>query len=288
MLSGTHYEPIGATMSPTSIKLPTRLVAVATAAVALLTLLVLTASTQAAGPRDTAPKPTVVLVHGAWADSSGWRDVAERLEKRDYRVLAPANPLRSLAGDSAYLASFLAQEQGPFILVGHSYGGAVITNAAAGNPNVKALVYVNGFAPDVGEDILHLGGGDSQIPASIEFKGFPPFGPTDADIYIRRDVFRDVFAADVSEKEAAAMAITQRPIALAAAAGQTTAAAWKSIPSWYLLGLDDRAITPDAQRFMATRAGSTVKEIESSHVSHVSNPSAVVALVEAAAGGAGS
>ena len=253
------------------------------AALALFALLV-TASTQAAAGRHDGPKPAVVLVHGAWADSSGWRDVAERLEGKGYRVLAPANPLRSLAGDSAYLASILAQEQGPFILVGHSYGGAVITNAA-GSTNVKALVYVNGFAPDVGEDILHLGGAASSIPSSVELKGFPPFGPADADIYIRRDVFRDVFAADLSKKDAAAMAIAQRPIALAAAAGQTTAAAWEEIPSWYLVGSEDRAITPEAQRFMATRAGATIEEIDSSHVSHMAHPGAVVALVEAAARG---
>jgi pimeloyl-ACP methyl ester carboxylesterase len=272
-------------MSRTRESLRARHVLLVLVAATLLSTLLGTASTQAAGRKNEGPKPTVVLVHGAWADSSGWRDVGERLEKKGYRVLAPANPLRSLAGDSAYLASFLAQEQGPFVLVGHSYGGAVITNAGADNPNVKALVYVNGFAPDVGEDILHLGGADSRIPTAIEFKGFPPFGPTDADIYLRRDVFREVFAGDVSRKDAAAMAVAQRPIAFAAAAGPTTAAAWKAIPSWYLLGREDQAITPEAQRFMAERAGATIKEIESSHASHVSHAGAVVELIEAAAAG---
>ncbi len=166
-----------------------RLMALAAAAVALVALVTTSGSTLAARTSESL-KPTVVLVHGAWADSSGWSEVIRRLERDDYRVLAPANPLRSLAGDAAYLASFLAQEEGPFVLVGHSYGGAVITNAAAGNPDVQALVYINGFVPDVGEDILHLAGDGSLIPSSIEFKGFPPFGPTDVDVYIKPENFR--------------------------------------------------------------------------------------------------
>jgi pimeloyl-ACP methyl ester carboxylesterase len=249
----------------------------------LIGLFILTASTPASASSPSGPKPTVVLVHGAWADSSGWSEVIRRLQKDDYRVLAPANPLRSLAGDAAYLASFLAQEQGPFVLVGHSYGGAVITNAAAGNPNVKALVYINGFVPDVGEDMLHLAGEGSLIPSSIEFKGFPPFGATDVDVYIKPESFRETFAADVSRHEAAVMAVAQRPLALAAGAGQTTAAAWKAIPSWYLLGRQDRAITPAAQRFMANRAGAEITEINSSHASMVSRPGAVADVIEEAA-----
>lgn len=262
-----------------------RRLAFAAALAGLLALLTVTASTQAS-PRSNpgAPKPTVVLVHGAWADASGWSSVIERLQKKGYSVLAPANPLRSLEGDAAYLASFLAQEQGPFVLVGHSYGGAVITNAAAGNVDVKALVYVNGFVPDVGEDILHLAGADSLIPSSIEFKGFPPFGPDDVDVYIKKDSFHETFAADLSKRDAAVLAATQRPIALPAAAGQTTAAAWKTIPSWYLVGRDDRSITPTAQRFMATRAGSTTVEVDASHLSLVSRPREVVELIQAAAG----
>ena len=249
----------------------------------LLALFVLTASTPASASRPSGPKPTVVLVHGAWADSSGWSEVIRRLEKDDYRVLAPANPLRSLAGDAAYLASFLAQEEGPFVLVGHSYGGAVITNAAAGNPDVQALVYINGFVPDVGEDILHLAGDGSLIPSSIEFKGFPPFGPTDVDVYIKPENFRETFAGDVPKHEAAVMAITQRPLALPAAASPTTAAAWKTIPSWYLLGREDKTITPAAQRFMANRAGAKTHEIDASHLSMVSRPGAVVDMIEEAA-----
>jgi pimeloyl-ACP methyl ester carboxylesterase len=260
------------------------LIATLAGVIGLIALFILTASTPRASASSTSgSKPTVVLVHGAWADSSGWSEVIRRLQKDDYRVLAPANPLRSLAGDAAYLAGFLAQEQGPFVLVGHSYGGAVITNAAAGNPNVHALVYINGFVPDVGEDILHLAGDASLIPSSIEFKGFPPFGATDVDVYIRPESFRETFAGDVSRQDAAVLAVTQRPLALAAAAGQTTAAAWKTIPSWYLLGRQDQAITPAAQLFMANRAGAEVVEINSSHASMVSHPGAVADVIEEAA-----
>jgi pimeloyl-ACP methyl ester carboxylesterase len=260
------------------------LIATLAGVIGLIALLILTASTPASASSPSGPRPTVVLVHGAWADSSGWSEVIRRLQKDDYRVLVPANPLRSLAGDAGYLASYLAQEQGPFVLVGHSYGGAVITNAAAGNPNVQALVYINGFAPDVGEDILHLAGEGSLIPSSIEFKGFPPFGATDVDVYLKPESFRETFAADVSRQDAAVMAVTQRPLALTAGAGQTTAAAWKTIPSWYLLGRQDRAITPAAQRVLANRAGAQILEFNSSHASMVSHPGAVVDLIEDAAG----
>jgi pimeloyl-ACP methyl ester carboxylesterase len=247
-------------------------------------LFLLTVATQAgSASASRAAKPTVVLVHGAWADASGWSQVTERLQKDGYRVLAPANPLRSLDGDAAYLQSVLAQEKGPFVLVGHSYGGAVITNAAASNPGVRALVYVNGFVPDTGEDILHLAGEGSLVPSSIEFKGYPPFGATDVDIYIKPENFRETLAGDLSRKEAAVLAVTQRPLSLAAATAPTTATAWKTIPSWYLLGTEDRTITPAAQRFMAERAGATIKEVKASHLSLISRPGKVAELIEEAA-----
>jgi pimeloyl-ACP methyl ester carboxylesterase len=229
------------------------------------------------------PKPTIVLVHGAWADASGWSGVIRRLQHDGYHVIAPANPLRSLSGDSAYLASILSQTPGPIVLVGHSYGGAVITNAAAGNPNVKALVYIDAFIPDVGEQVANLAGAGSQIPASVEVKAFPPFGPTDLDLYLRADAFRSTFAGDVSPGKAALMAAEQRPLSVLAGAEPTTAAAWKTIPSWALIGLDDHAITPDQQRFMAHRAGAATVEIHSSHAAMVSHPRAVARLIETAA-----
>jgi pimeloyl-ACP methyl ester carboxylesterase len=254
------------------------------AVLGLSSLLLSAATTHAAVPSSAGPaKPTVVLVHGAWADASSWSAVTARLRKDGYRVVAPANPLRSVAGDAAYLQSFLAQEPGPFVLVGHSYGGVVITNAAAGNPAVRALVYVDGFVPDIGEDILHLAGEDSLVPSSIEFKGFPPFGPTDVDIYIKPESFRETLAGDLPKKQAAVLAATQRPLALAAASGATTATAWKTIPSWYLLGTEDRTITPAAQRFMAERAGATIDEVKASHLSLISRPGKVADLIEEAA-----
>jgi pimeloyl-ACP methyl ester carboxylesterase len=247
-------------------------------------LLAVASSAQSAdAAKEPTPKPTIVLVHGAWADSTGWSGVIKRLDKDGYDVLAPATPLRSLSGDAAYVASFLAQTPGPIVLVGHSYGGAVITNAAAGHDNVKALVYIDGFAPDIGENTLALAGADSLIPSSIEFKGIPPFGPTDVDVYIKKESFRETFAVDVSKREAALMAVAQRPAAAATGSEPTTATAWKTIPSWYLVGRQDRTITPAAQRFMAHRAGSTTVEIDSSHVSMISHPRAVADLIETAA-----
>jgi pimeloyl-ACP methyl ester carboxylesterase len=259
-----------------------RLLATLAAVLGLSAFLLATASSQAR-PARAAAKPTVVLVHGAWADASSWSQVAARLQKEGYRVIAPANPLRSVDGDAAYLRSILAQEQGPFVLVGHSYGGVVITNAAAGDPGVRSLVYVNGFVPDVGDDILHLAGEGSLVPGSIEVKGFPPFGPTDVDIYIKPESFRETLAGDLPKKEAAVLAATQRPLSLAAAAGPTTATAWKTIPSWYLLGTEDRTITPAAQRFMAERAGATIEEVKASHLSLLSRPGKVADLIEKAA-----
>jgi pimeloyl-ACP methyl ester carboxylesterase len=233
-------------------------------------------------PAPSKPLPTVVLVHGAWADASGWNAVSSELQSKGYKVIAPANPLRSLAGDSAYLASILAQTPGPIVLVGHSYGGAVITNAADGNANVKALVYVSAFIPDIGEDILHLGGAQSQVADAIEFKGFPPYTDADADIYLRQDKFRATFAADIPAKDAAVMAASQRPIAVPAGASPTAATAWRSIPSWSLVSTQDKAIGVDQQRMMSKRAGATTVEVKSSHASMISHPGAVTKLIVAA------
>src|SRR5882724_11778823 len=227
---------------------------IAAAAVFALAALFLTSSAQSAARKAEPPKPTIVIVHGAWADASGWNDVIDKLQKDGYPVIAPANPLRSLSGDSAYIASVLAQTPGPLVVVGHSYGGAVITNAAAGNANVQALVYVDAFIPAIGEKTADLAGADSELPTAIEFKAFPPFGASDVDIYLKKDRVRAVFAADVSEKTAAVMWASQRPLAAATGAEPTTAEAWKTIPSWAVIGRQDKTITPDALRSMATRA----------------------------------
>jgi pimeloyl-ACP methyl ester carboxylesterase len=261
------------------------LVAALTAAVALVALAATSASatsSKAAHSRG-AVKPTIVLVHGAWADASSWSREIKQLQADGYPVIAPANPLRGLTNDSGYIASVLAQTPGPLVVVGHSYGGAVITNAAAGNANVKALVYIDAFIPDVGESIQTLGGAGSQIPSSIEFKGYPPFGTNDVDVYLKADTFRQTFAGDVSPRKAAELWAAQRPLALAGLGEPATAAAWKTIPSWALIGTEDNAITPDAQRSMTARAGSTTVEIRASHLSLISRPEAVTRLIERAA-----
>jgi pimeloyl-ACP methyl ester carboxylesterase len=231
-------------------------------------------------------KPTVVLVHGSWADSSSWTGVIERLQRAGYPVRAVYNPLRGLANDSAVLAGFLSTIPGPVVLAGHSYGGAVISNGAAASPNVKALVYVDAFVPDVGESILQLVGPDSVLagdPATVfDVVPFGP-GPGDLDLYLKRNVVQESFASDLPRRTSAVLYATQRPSAAGGFAETATAAAWKTIPSWYLIGTLDTVIPPDRQRFMAERAGARTVEIPASHVSLISRPGAVTALIVAAA-----
>jgi pimeloyl-ACP methyl ester carboxylesterase len=224
------------------------------------------------------PKPTIVLVHGAWADSSGWNDSIKRLQNEGYTALAVANPLRSLHGDAAYLSSVLASITGPIVLVGHSYGGMVLTNAATGNPNVKALVYIAAFAPDQGEkqiDLILKNPGSQIGPDTLTFRPYPG----GLDSYITPSVFHRVFAHDVPPNTAAVMAATQRPFDIAILEELSGPPAWKTIPSWYLVATEDRAIPPATQRFMANRAGATIAEVRSSHVPMVSRPSAVTDLI---------
>lgn len=241
------------------------------------------------GPGAAAsPKPTVVLVHGAFGDASGWRGVIERLQRLGYPVVAPANPLRGLAGDSVYLASFLKSVKGPVILVGHSYGGAVISNAAAADPDVKALVFIAAFAPEKGESAadLTVRFPGSLVNSSIYPVSFPlPGGRRGTDLYAKPDKFRELVVADVPARTAAVMAASQRPISFAALAEKSRVAAWKTLPSWYLVASDDRAIPPAAERFMAERAGSHTVEIRSSHFAMVSHPEAVTRLIRDAAAG---
>lgn len=231
----------------------------------------------------TRPKPTVVLVHGAFAESASWNRVSTKLLAKGYSVVAVANPLRSVKGDASYLASLLDAIPGPVILVGHSYGGTVITVAATGKSNVKALIYVSGLAPETGETASALVG---KFPGST-------LGPTLAppviladgskDLYIMQAKFHAQFAADLPAGEAALMATTQRPIPEAAfnepAAGEP---AWKTIPSFFLYGSLDKNIPPAAHAFMAKRAGAkeTVEITGSSHVVMMSHPDALVKLVD--------
>lgn len=228
------------------------------------------------------PKPTVVLVHGAFADSSGWNAVTERLQKRGYTVLAASNPLRGLATDAEYVKAILATIEGPIVLVGHSYGGAVITNAATGNPNVKALVYAAAYALDAGERLIdanELGGGHSELAEHLVIRPYPGAPEGDADGYIDPAFFRELFAADLSKKETAVMAASQRPAALQALFAPSGEPAWKTIPSWYVVASQDHTIPPEAERVMAERAGSTTIEIDSSHVVMMSHPDEVTDVI---------
>ena len=233
---------------------------------------------------DNGARPTIVLIHGAFADASGWGGVITRLQGRGYTVLAPANPLRSVTGDSAYIASFLATIKGPIVLIGHSYGGEVITNAAQGNPNVKALVYIAAFAPDLGETSAALGAmfpGSLLTPQNLTLRPFP--GGVDG--YITPSVFREVFAADVPAETAAIMAVTQRGASFATLAEPSGIPAWKTIPSWYLVANQDRAISPALERFMAARIHAHTVQIDSSHAAMVSHPDAVTDLILSAVRG---
>jgi pimeloyl-ACP methyl ester carboxylesterase len=230
-------------------------------------------------------RPTIVLVHGAFADASSWNGVISGLQKRGYTVIATANPLRSLKIDLSQVASLLEGIKGPVVLVGHSYGGAVITNAATGNSNVKALVYVAGFAPDLNETAVDL---SSRFPGSTLGDALaPPVAQPDGsvDLYIQQGKFHSQFAADLSQKEAQLMAATQRPVTTAALNEKSATPAWKTIPSWFIFGTLDKNIPTAALVFMANRAGAKeVVEVKgASHVVMVSNPDTVVRLIEDAA-----
>lgn len=228
------------------------------------------------------PKPTIVLVHGAFADSSGWNDVTERLQKRGYTVLAASNPLRGLHTDAAYVRSILETIEGPIVLVGHSYGGAVITNAATGLANVEALVYVAAYALDEGERLVDanaLGGGHTDLADHIVARPYPGAPPNDADGYIDPAYFHELFAGDLPKKQTAVMAASQRPAALQALFTASGAPAWKTIPSWYVVASQDHTIPPEAERAMAERAGSTTTEIDSSHVVMMSHPAEVTDVI---------
>jgi pimeloyl-ACP methyl ester carboxylesterase len=263
------------------------------AAVALAGVTLLTPSASASGEHGhghgpSKPKPTVVLVHGGFADASNWNGVISRLQEDGYPVIAPANPLRGIPNDAAYIAGVLKSVSGPIVLVGHSYGGAVVTNAAAGNPNVKALVYVAAFVPDVGErlgDLINLYPG-SEIQAALNEVPFPnPDGSSGTDLYLQPDKLRAVFAADLSKKETDLMAVTQRPFSASSFGDPTTAAAWRTIPSYGVVAGKDKAIPASVERFEYQRAGAkkVVEVKDASHVVMISNPGVVERLIEQAA-----
>jgi len=262
-------------------------VAIALAAVALAPLSLTAGSALAQEGRSGAAKPTIVLVHGAWADASSWTKVIARLQADGYTVIAVANPLRSVSGDAAYVRTFLETLTGPVVLVGHSYGGAVITNAATGNPNIKELVYVNAFAPDEGETPTGLVGQDSALAADATtvFDFVPAtLPPTPAtEVYLKKSTVFSSFAIGLSAEDKAIVWATQRPGPISALNEPSGTPAWRTIPSWYLIGTGDRIITPSSQRAMAKRAGSTVTEYDAGHLGLMSDPDTVTQGIERAA-----
>jgi pimeloyl-ACP methyl ester carboxylesterase len=244
-----------------------------------------TAAQTAAG---TGPKPTIVLVHGAWADASSWTPVIERLEKAGYPVDAPPNSLQGLTYDSEYIASYLKQIKGPVILAGHSYGGAVITDAAAGDTNVKALVYIAGWAPANGETLESLIGSKlgKEIPAlPITATTYPEQGgSTGTDLTINPADYPSVFLDnELPAYEEDALAAEQRPLSRNALTEASSTPAWQTIPAWYMVANQDRAIAPNLERFMAARTHAHTIDVNGPHLIMLTNPGAVTSLIEQAA-----
>ena len=240
------------------------------------------------GVNANGARPIVVLVHGAWDDASIWAGEVKSLQASGYTVRAIANPLENLTTDAETVADFLNTISGPIVLVGHSYGGTVITNAAAANPNVKALVYVDAAAPDVGETHGSLRGADSVLTHKSRAELFdqlpyPGAPPTAMHLYIKEDIFVTNFANDLPTQTAQQLWASQRPASTAALDTPSQAAAWKTIPSWYFISTGDQIITPTSERAMAQRAHSTVTEFNGgSHMTLISHPDAVTAVIQSA------
>ena len=232
-------------------------------------------------------RPMIVLVHGAFADASSWSGVVELLQRQGYTVVAPANPLRGVKADSAYLASIVNQIDGPVLLVGHSYAGAVISNAATDARNVVGLVFVAAFAPDEGERLGEVASTSTDSilgPARVQYR-YPagPDGETAVEFGISPALVREVFAADLPAEQAALIAATQRPVAAAAFTDVCGPPAWKKLPCWAVVATGDKAAGTDITRSMAQRAGAEITELEGSHVIMISQPQAVADVIVKAA-----
>jgi len=234
-------------------------------------------------------KPTIVLVHGAWADSGSWNAVVFLLQRAGYTVYAPPNPLQGLTIDTAALTDFLQTIPGPIVLVGHSYGGEVITNAADGNSEVKALVYDDAYLPAKGEDLTDLttAGSCFYLPSSelstvFNFVSYPG-APSGTDAYVKQSVFPGCFANGLPASEAAVLAATQRPLATNAFTDPSGTPAWATIPSWDIVGMNDHIVTPAEQLFMAHRAHAHITEVHAPHLSMISNPGVVASVIIQAA-----
>src|SRR5256886_15309455 len=243
-------------------------------------LAALTVTGLASGLAAQAPKPTIVLVHGAFADGSSWARVIPILKRDGYTVIAVQNPLTSLAADVETTKRVIDAQTGPVVLVGRSYGGAVITQAAAGSANVRGLVCVGAFAPGVGEPIGAFG---ERYPTQLG-TGFRP--DKAGFLYIDPARFHELFAADVPVAETRVAAATQKPIIGSVFGSSVDQAAWKTIPSWYIVSQDDKAINPDLERFYANRMKAKTTEVKASHVPFLSHPPVVARVIEQAAAGA--
>jgi pimeloyl-ACP methyl ester carboxylesterase len=265
-----------------------------TAAVAVVLALFLAAGAAAVLAQENksnpGPKPTVVVVHGAFADASTWTAVIDQLHKDGFPVIAPANPLRGAIFDSEYTASVLDTLSGPLVLVGHSYGGVVITNAAAmthNAQNVQALVYVAAFIPDVGEAAQELNATGSLIgPGTLLVRPCPSDScAAGKDAYVDPARFREVMAGDLPEDKTNLLAASQRPAALNSMSEKTEFAAWHTLPSFAIVATHDNAVGAENERFMAQRAHAQTTEIDASHLVMISHPDAVVKVIESAASG---
>jgi len=237
--------------------------------------------------QGTTARLTIVLIHGAFADSSSWNGVAQRLTAKGYPVLTIADPLRGVGSDAQYAASVIGAVKGPVVLVGHSYGGMIISKAAEGNPEVKALVYVAALAPDQGETVAGLAGKFPGGTLGAALADPVTLADGGKELYVRQDKFRQQFAADVPPGQAALMAAGQRPVTVAALNEAADGSAWKHLPSYFVYGTADRNIPLAALRFMAKRANAKdVVEVKgASHVVMVSHPDAVASMIEEAAAG---
>jgi pimeloyl-ACP methyl ester carboxylesterase len=237
--------------------------------------------------------PAIVLVHGAWADASGWSAVILRLQDDGFTVYAPPNPLRGLPQDADYLRDFLTQNPAlagqPVVLAGHSYGGAVVTNAATSDPRARALVYVDAFIPDQDETIGQLAAAQPGScllgnPADIfDSAPYPGGQAGDVDLYIKQSLVPGCFANGLSPREAAVIAVTQRPLPASAFAEPSGPPAWKTIPSWAVIGTADQVIPPAELTFMAKRAGAQITEVNAGHLSMIADPRTVAEVIEQAA-----
>jgi len=228
------------------------------------------------------PKPTIVLEHGAWANTASWAAVIQRLQADGYTVYAPPNTLQGLPYDSAFLADFLHSISGPIVLVGHSYGGAVITNAATGDPQVKALVYVDAFAPAQGQTLAQLLAsvpGSCAVPANLNVVPFPGAPAGVGDAYITQSAFPSCMANGLPAQQAAVLGADQAPIATVALTQPTGVPAWKTIPSWAVVGTADHAIPPALQLAMDKNAHAHVTEVNAPHLSMVSDPGVVTSVI---------